>query len=274
MIVMSAPTVGDLAYWGFHVASNAPSMFASTAGLAMSSRWRPGPRQHKILVGTHHKVLTVYLGRVFRAFAAASNRGVSQGLGEKVDYSANVLLDDHSQFNLGEVASDYVGLHVRRDPRDLLVSATFYHQRANERWLHAPDPEFEGGTYANYIKSLSTLEDKMLFELNHSSGRNIREMLEWDYGNERFVELRYEELVSHDGSRVFEEAIERWPLSKREQMVLTGMFRYFSLAGPGVRGSRHVRNPKSGQWKEHFTPRVRSRFDELFPAAAARLGYE
>jgi hypothetical protein len=38
-----------------------------------------------------------------------------------VDYSADILFDHHSQFDFSRVAFDYLGVHFRRDPRDLVT---------------------------------------------------------------------------------------------------------------------------------------------------------
>jgi hypothetical protein len=260
-------------YWMAHLAGNAPGLLADCA---VSYAWRRvagKPNQPKLLIGTHHKVLTVFLGRVFRAFAMVANRSVSQGRGAEVDYRCEILLDHHSEFDLSRVDRPYAGLHVVRDPRDLLVSATFYHQRADEPWLHVARPEFEGRTYQQHINRLPDMEQRLLFELDHSSGMNIEQMLAWTGGRPGIAELRYDELVGSAGAEVFERTVGRWGLDARDARVLGGLFRYFSLEGAGARNNRHIRNADTGQWHKHFTPAVQAKFDARFPDAAGRLGF-
>jgi hypothetical protein len=36
---------------------------------------------------------------------------------------------------------------------------------------------------------------------------------------------------------------------------------------------RHIRNPTSGQWRRHFTPRVKAAFDVEWAGLLAQLGY-
>ncbi len=38
-------------------------------------------------------------------------------------------------------------------------------------------------------------------------------------------------------------------------------------------GDPHVRNPEPGQWREHFTPRVRQLFDANYRSLVKQLGY-
>jgi hypothetical protein len=35
----------------------------------------------------------------------------------------------------------------------------------------------------------------------------------------------------------------------------------------------HVRNPASGQWRRHFTPRVQQAFDDRYAGLVKQLGY-
>jgi hypothetical protein len=37
---------------------------------------------------------------------------------------------------------------------------------------------------------------------------------------------------------------------------------------------KHPRDPKTGQWRQLFTPKVQRRFDELYADLPARLGYD
>jgi hypothetical protein len=230
-------------------------------------------------VGTYHKVLTVFFGRVFKVFGAVSNRRVIEtvvpqvvkGLADRAD----IEIQMHSMFDFEALRDiDYVGLHVIRDPRDLLVSCAFYHQRSSEAWLHEPSETFGGLTYQQYTNSLATVEDRLIFEIDHAGGFNIRHMLDWDYGSPKFAEMRYEQLIGDDAAAYFEEKIAFWPLTPVERDVLVQIFRYFSLKGPGTKGSKHIRNPNSGQWRRHFTDRVQAHFDKVLPDAASILGYD
>lgn len=226
----------------------------------------------KILVGTHHKVLTVYMSRVFKKFAQITNRTISTGMGENVNYNADILFDHHSQFDFSKVDGEYLGIHFRRDPRDIVVSARFYHKHSSEPQLHVARDEFGGKTYQEHINSMNSMEEVFLFELDHSAGMNIKHMLEWDY-TRGFVELKYEDLIIPEGGQVFRKAINDWPLSKIEKSLLESLFNHYSIFNSNGKKGKHIRDPKSKQFKENFSEKLHHEFDIRFGDAPSKLGY-
>jgi hypothetical protein len=240
---------------------------------AFTARVRRVQGGPKVVLATHHKVLTTYLARVFRGFARTTGRRFSFGSGDTVDYGADVLHDHHSGLVFEHIDALDGGLHVRRDPRDLLVSVAHYHQVAAEPWLHVPRSGFGGRSYQEHVKAMASIDEVLAFEIDHSGGRNIRAMLDWDYESSPLTELRYEDLVGDDGPRRFREAVDPWALSNSEKKLLVELFDYFSVRGAPASRSSHIRDPRSGQWVDYFTDDLRARFDAAFPDAAPRLGY-
>ena len=257
---------------GFKVLRAKP-MFAVNAVMVAAASRVSRSTAPKILVGTHHKVLTVYMTRVFRAFAFITNRSVSIGMGDDLDYSADVLIDHHSQFDFSKLQGESLGIHFRRDPRDLLVSAGFYHKKSREPQLHIPQDEYGGKTYQEHVNAMETMEEVFLFELDASAGMNIRHMLDWDY-DRGFLELKYEDLVVPDGGQVFREALEPLPLTTTEKSLLEGLFNYYSIFDGGSKGTKHIRDPRSKQFEQHFTETIQREFDARFAGALSKLGYE
>lgn len=248
-----------------------PQLAAKVAAAFVAARMRRS-RGPKILVGTHHKVLTMYMIRVFEAFAHITNRSISIGMADNLDYDADIVFDHHSQFDFSRLNCEYAGIHFRRDPRDLVISAGFYHKRSDEAQLHVPHDEFGGKTYQEHVNAMDSMEDVFLFELDHSAGMNITQMFEWDYSL-GFLELKYEDLVTPEGSQVFRKAIEQWSLPTIEQSLLSSLFDYHSVYGSAGKKSHHVRNPKSRQFEHHFSEKLYREFNDRFPNAVVKLGY-
>lgn len=251
-----------------------PSLLTAAAPAALRRRSRRGASFPALLVGTHHKVLTVYFSKVFLLFGGVTGRSVSIGRGDNTDASAAIVLDHHSHFRPEMLEADVFGLHLRRDPRDLLVSAAHYHRRATEPQLLSPRAELDGRSYQEHVNSLSTIEEVLLFELANSTGGNVRDMVEWDYEASPLSELRYEDLITPSGGEVLAAAIADWPVSGRDRTMLLRAFEHYSAFGGAHRRRGHLRDPRSGQWSEHFTPAVTAAFDAAFPGAVARLGYD
>ena len=259
---------------GLVMARSQPRLVLRIAVLFLSQVFKASPSLPKILVGTHHKVLTVYMRRVFSVFAFASRRTISVGSADEVDYAADILLDHHSKFDFSKINEPWVGVHICRDPRDVVVSCAHYHSTSDESWLHWPRADLAGKTYQEYSRELPTLEDRLLFEIDFSSGYTIRRMLKWSYDRKGMTEWRYEDLVRREGLEQAAKDIGEWPLSPPELRVLIDLFTYFSLWGPVFRNNKHIRDPRPSQWKDHFSDLVHEKFRTVFPQALKKLGYD
>lgn len=269
---MTAKPISTRLYWAGHILRHSPALFWHVSRSAVSGRLKRQDDALKICVGTHHKVLTVLMARVFRVFAVTTGRQYSYGTGAQLDYTADVLIEHHSEFDWSLVDGPIAGLHIIRDPRDLLVSAAFYHMKGTEAWLHVPRDDLDGRSYYQHVSELSGTEERLLFEIDNSGGNNVRQMLDW-VPHEGISETRYDELVGEGAIDAFEAAVDSWPIPAHERRLLVDLFRYFSLGGAGAMSNKHIRNASSGQWREQFTPAVVERFDDVFPDAVERLGY-
>ncbi|KAA5604047.1 sulfotransferase domain-containing protein [Roseospira marina] len=268
----------NVTYWGRRLAFDAPKLAGRGLGAFVRTHVRVGAGASpdgdtQILVGTHHKVLTVFFNRTFRTFGFLTNRRVSSGTGDALRLDADIILDHHAYFRGFQPGRPFRGLHVIRDPRDVLVSSANYHLKSAEGWLHVRRPEFGDQTYQEHIRSLPTMEARLLFEIDHASGETIRDMHSWYEGRPGFRELRYEDLVTERAVAEFSQAVADWPLSDKDRDLLIAVFDYFSIRGRGSRRNAHIRNPSPGQWRQHFTPPVLARFTEAFGPVVEDLGY-
>lgn len=223
------------------------------------------------IFSTHHKALTVFLGRILKAYAIITGRSFSQGCGHEIDWTAQLILDHHSEVDLEE-AGDSLVLHVRRDPRDILISSCFYHQKSDEQWLHHPRQELDGKSYRDHLRSLPDLEKRLIFEMDHASGETIRDMTKWNYSHPSTIELKYEDIICATSYQRFEAILWERSLPQPEIRLLVQLYKNFSLDGPWM-SRRHVRNPKPEQWREHFTSPIAAAFEQRFPGAVSMLGY-
>lgn len=225
----------------------------------------------------YHKVGTVWFLRVLREVAA--HHGMTFGTGD--DYarieafergrSVDIFLDYGSHVRLEELG-EYVGSHMIRDPRDMVVSGYFYHLWTPEPWAHLPRAEYRGRTYQEQLNYLPKSEG-MLEEIRRMSFW-IKHMADWDYDNPRMYEIRYEDIM-RDEPRIMREMFTHYGF-RREAVDsacrIADKYTFKRMAGGG--GSSHLRSGKTGEWSEHFGPEQRALFKELFPGVLATLGYE
>ena len=240
---------------------------------------------------SYHKCLTVYYKRVLHMLC---NRLLPWGGGYR---HYNSHLDDfHAAGGRHRVASinnraldlDSLGSfrlsRFVRDPRDLVVSGYFYHRRGAEPWLHLEGPTEDdwyfangrvpgplrarGGSFASYLDSVSE-EEGLLAELEFRR-YHFDSMAEWPDEHPDVVTFRYEEVLG-DEPRIFRELFAFYGLSALERALGGRLARRYALGR--LNADAHVRDPAAGQWRRHFTPRVKEAFDARHASLLARLGY-
>lgn len=229
---------------------------------------------NKIVVGTHHKTGTVWLRDIFTTFCRRLGLNFFKGHQHDLPADFDVFLQNHSMFTLDAFTMPYRGVHIIRDPRDRIVSGAFYHQKSAERWLHAKRENFGGMTYQEKICSLPTFEEKLTFEMENSAFQTISDMTSWDYTNENFIEIQYEDLIQDTDLMLFHRIFTYLGIDGRAIPEALKIAWENSLFSGNLKNSVHIRSGRSKQWEEHFTPRLRRHFVELYDDALIVLGYE
>lgn len=230
--------------------------------------------ENKVLVGTHHKTGTVWMKNIFSQSCSQLKLKFYNGQLEQSPPDFNVLLEEHSQFDFDRLNTEYKGLHIIRDPRDIIISGCFYHQKAHEKWLHISEDKFGGLTYQEKINSYDALDDKILFEMENSSLWNIQAITNWNYTNPAFFEVKYENLIADIDLLLFHKIFTFLGFSGQ---FIPGMLKIAyknSIFSGNLRKSVHVRAAKEKQWEKYFKPQHKTKFVELYGDALIKLGYE
>jgi len=154
----------------------------------------------RFVIATHHKSGTNFWLKFIRDLLATP-----QYHSFIVDYDAtlaasewDIKFDRHSNFATSENIEVYKGIHSMRHPFSLIYSAALYHGTAGEAWLHEPRSYFGGRSYQEQISSMNTIEEKLIFEMNHQSKPVLRRMASI-CNDTRFCSVRLEN-ISHDSS--------------------------------------------------------------------------
>ena len=249
---------------------------------------------------SYHKCLTVFYGRILSHLFADSRikRIFNRTLGIPTGYSHfNSRLERfYGRFERYRACSlnnhlidftrlgDYRASHFIRDPRDLVVSGYFYHRRGAEGWCLQANPRkvwpVVNGTVPSAVpkkQSLSeyllatTEEDGLIAEIEFRK-KHFEAMEAWDYSNPNCLEIRYEEVVGNERA-VFRKMFEHYGLSQREISRGLDLADQYSVNRTKTTQG-HIRDPKPGQWRERFTPRVTEAFHRQHPTLLKTLGYE
>ncbi len=240
---------------------------------------------------SYHKCLTVYFKRVMHALF---NRCLPWSAGYR-HYNSHLEsfyagFRGHRVASVNNRALDLERLgrfrisRFLRDPRDLVVSGYFYHRRGAEPWVNIEAPTAEdwyfangcvpeglrayGGSFAEYLRSIPE-EEGLLAELEFRR-LHFESMASWPREHPNVLTFRYEEIVG-DEARVFRELFAFYGMSALERALGGWLARRYSIRS--LAADSHVRDPASGQWRRHFTPRLTRAFEDRHAGLVERLGY-
>ncbi|MEM9706500.1 MAG: hypothetical protein AAF850_10545, partial [Pseudomonadota bacterium] len=170
-----------------------------------------------------------------------------------------VLFSNAGERSLAKVrdnASEWLGVRVLRDPRQVLVSNYFHHKGD-----HQDVNEEAGWIWEQLVQDKPILrdlpeEEGLLYELDNISKDIIENQL----------------LANFDDPAVLTIKLEDFSANPTQGLSDLAVF----LKTPAIAGidmARTGANPDSGKWQNHFTSRLRRQFKERYGEALIDLGY-
>jgi len=244
-----------------------------------------------IVIATHHKGGTVWLWNIFREIAKCLKINIEMETYQKIYHrpnciAANSFCDIFFQpFSVGINTIEMIsvrfpgrcikGLHLIRDPRDIVISGAYYHMKSEEQWLHEPNPDFKNMTYQEKINSLSSDFDRFVFEMDNFATSTIRQMANWDYHTNHFFELRYEDLVKDVDCMIFRSAFLHLGFTDSNLELAMQICSENSIANKNylLLNSNHIRSGQTEQWRKYFTAELHEIFEKKFPGVIQKLSY-
>lgn len=230
----------------------------------------------KIIIGTHHKTGTNFFVKFLRGLQDEQNVYVWDR-GSRTESQIepphwNIYFDHWCKWIIDIDSIDFRGIHSIRHPMGLIYSAALYHCRAKESWLHVKNKRYNGNTYAQTINSLSSIEERLIFEMRNASRNSIYRMLEVR-ADTRFFDVRLEN-ISHDPEMTdLRKAFDFCKISEGESEIWIKIARKFSLRSATTL-PKHSTTGVNNDWKQYFNGEVEKIYRQLFGDAEIRLGYE
>ncbi len=235
------------------------------------------PARARLIVHcAQHRTGGTWFGRVLRAIAKEYGLRMQICTQDELGPDADIFFEHHSEIDKATLPP-FVGSHVTRDPRDMLVSAYFFHLWTEEEWANIPDSRWDGLTYVEHLKRFDQ-EEGILVELRRSRA-NIRSLGDWDYQDPRFLEFHYEDLIA-DEVGMFTRIFQHYGFSDaavaRALEIAEGFsFKRVTNRKVGeIDPKSHLRSGAAGQWQEHFTDAHKQAFKDEFGDLLIKLGYE
>ncbi len=234
-------------------------------------------RQKLIVHCCYHKVGTAWFIRVLRKIARYYGLNFQCCLQSELKRNTDIFMEYTSRLDI-EKLPDYVGSHIIRDPRDVVISAYFYHLWTKEEWAHIPRKSLKNLSYQEYLNSLNQ-EEGLIAEMQGISKEVIEEMSCWDYNNPNFFEFKYEDIIRNE-EKVFYEIFEHYNFNEKAIQNCITIAEKFNFKNQSKRNigaikqNSHLRSGKIGEWQELFTENHKQQFKELFGDILIKLGYE
>lgn len=161
----------------------------------------------------------------------------------------DIFFQDKSYFDFQNL-SNYKGLHIIRDPRDIIVSGCFYHQKSPEKWLHIKKSKFGGLTYQDKLNSYSSFDDQLIFEMENSSRKTIQDIKNWNYNNLRFIEIKYEDLIQDIDLNLFRSIVQFLGFHEKIMSRLLKTVYNDSLFSGFISNIKHIRSGKKSSGED------------------------
>ncbi len=231
---------------------------------------------HLIVHCCHHRVGTVWFGRILRNLAKELGWKFQVCEQDDLEPDTDIFMQSRSKVDL-RCLPDYNGSHIIRDPRDIIVSAYFYHLWCDEIRYNVKRPDYGDRSHQEVLNSLP--RDKGISIEIMGCHNAIAIMADWDYLNPNFIEIRFEDVIQ-DQQGVFREIFLQYGLTERQiklGLSIVDRFTFEKITGRNrgqENNKHHFRKGVPGDWKNHFTVEHRQLFKQQYPGLLQKLGYE
>jgi hypothetical protein len=248
---------------------------------------------------------TVLLSNIFKAICAANNLTfkILYGKQDAIPSDADVILYAHSLIDLTRITTPFIGVHMIRDPRDIIVSGYLYHKRTTEDWCinthwqlvapivfpqvpysqeHRPDSwkanyfnELNGLSYQENLNRLNQ-DDGLLFEMLHYGAWTIDAMANWNYTLPSMYELKME-TIDEAYDKTFENIFMHLGFTDFQISEALAIAKNHDLnrkTSNEIAQMQHVSSPNLKKWKTYFNDSHKSIFRERFGDVLQTLNYE
>ena len=222
----------------------------------------------------HHKAGTVWFRRTLLDISQVYGLRYRAGMAKPVAPDADVVVyantREYDRADLGD--RPFRGSHLIRDPRDLVVSGYEYHLITDEAWAKVPRDAYGGLSYQDHLRSLDE-QAGLMAEIDWFLPSIGAEMLQWDYTQPEFMELRYEEVLA-DEHGAFDRLFRWYGFDDRAVSLGHDVVERRSRRNGGARASHPIRAADAGEWRSRLTPAHVEHFKAASGDLLIRLGYE
>ena len=228
-----------------------------------------------MFVATHHKVMTTYFNAVLRLLAFGLNRRFQCVHIEQPDPASKLVLSMHGKLDLAALGP-YRGIHIMRDPRDMIVSGYHYHKWTHEAWVHRLDES--GVSYQEKLNRANT-RDGLFMEIDHFIFFYRATLDTWNTSDPDVLEVAYEDLMGPEKDTLYKQIFGHVGLSGDALALAVDLMRLFEAKSRTgrrkdvVAQKSHVRSGRSGQWRNELEPEHLAYIEQELGPVLRKFGY-
>lgn len=259
-----------------------------------------------IYIFTHHKTGTVLATNVLKEVSDLLGLKFCRVYGycDETPSGFDVVVFEHSLVSDKILSSDFKGIHIVRDPRDVLVSGYQYHRRTKELWCNTnpvtigltDDIKFPFVPYScehkslqwkkKYLEGLNGLSYKdnllrldikegLAFELERYASWTIEDMASWNYRLHHILEVKMEDILkSYDSvfTQIFEHLGFGSKLRKRA-LEIAMSHDLNRMSESEIQANKHIQSTNPSKWKNMLDDEALRIFNEKYGESLEKIGY-
>lgn len=232
-----------------------------------------------LFVATHHKVMTTYFHAVLRLLAFGLRIGFDKVNIEAPAKGTRLFLSMQGKIDLAALGR-YRGVHLMRDPRDMIVSSYHYHKWTHEAWAHRPDKN--GLSYQQKLNKADKRKG-LFMEIEHFVFVYRQALEGWNMADPDMLEVSYEALMGPQKCEIYARIFTHLGFSGRGLALATDLMTLFeaesrSGARTGAAGAKshigsHIRSGRSGQWQDELEPDHIAYIEQELGPVLRKFGY-
>ena len=257
-----------------------------------------------IYIFSHHKCGTKLLEKIFKKISIDFGLKYISIYGSKtIDYDADIIFFFHSQIENIKLPKKFRGIHIIRDPRDVIISGYLYHKRTNEDWCINENFNFDNPIrypiipYSQEYRSenwkkeyLLNLNNKsyqanlnekkqtegIIFEIKNYGSWTIEDMMKWNYKHPNIKEIKFE-VIMKSYNDIFYEIFEHFRFNEqqiKQALKIANKHDLNRMSRIQIKKNPHIFSKKTSKWKKYFNKEISDLFNNRFKNVLSTLKYE
>lgn len=229
-----------------------------------------------LFVATHHKAMTTYFHAVQKCLSFSLNIPFEKlPRAEMPAPGTRMFLSMQGKQDI-KALGRYRGVHVMRDPRDMIVSGYHYHKWTHEPWVHRLDDS--GVSYQDKLKRLDKSAG-LLLEIDHFIFFYRAALEAWDMSDPDMLEVSYEALMGPDKRDRYADIFRHLGFEGAEFDLALDLMRLFEAesrsgkASGAISQKSHMRSGKSRQWETELEPAHLDYIEQELGPVLRKFGY-